>query len=82
MKTTSERRWNVAEVPNVWLLEIERDDRGWCVTTVTDGHRRVVSRHPDRASAEAAAASVNAAGFPSPGQLGNDGPPGKGVDGS
>jgi hypothetical protein len=73
----------MSEVPNIWLLSVDRDERDWCVITVADGRRRVVSRHPSRESAEAAARSVNEAGLPTPGQRHeHDQKEAGGVDGS
>jgi hypothetical protein len=51
---------------NVFGTVVERDDRGWCVTTVVDGRRHVVSRHDTRAQAEQAAIELNASGNRTP----------------
>jgi hypothetical protein len=45
---------------NAFGTEIERDERGWCVTKMVDGARRVVSRHSRRDQAEAASNYLNA----------------------
>ena len=49
-----------SEQSNAWNLTIEEVDGDWCVCTLVDGERHVVSRHSDRPSAEAAVASMDA----------------------
>jgi hypothetical protein len=55
------------QLPNVWMLDVDRDERGWCLVSLTDGKRRVVSRHPSKADAEAAKDVMNAASQPGTG---------------
>ena len=47
---------------NVFGTEVDLDDEGWCVTTIVDGRRHVVSRHATRDLARQAAAEVNTSG--------------------
>jgi hypothetical protein len=53
---------NRTETPNIWNLSVVPDGSRWAVTTMVDGELRVVSRHPDRSSAEAAVDTMNASG--------------------
>ena len=48
-------------MPNIWLTSVEVVDGEWCLCALTDGRRRVISRHgTSREAAEAAAASMAA----------------------
>ncbi|TPG35930.1 hypothetical protein [Mycolicibacterium hodleri] len=50
------------ETPDTLTIEIEQTDRGWMVVHVVDGDRKSIEPpHPDRESAEAAAAVHTAA---------------------
>ena len=50
------------ETPDTLTVEIEQTDRGWMVVHVVDGDRKPIEPpHPDRESAEAAAAIHTAA---------------------
>ena len=51
-----------AERVDVFGTTVEVDDEGWCVTTVIDGRRHVISRHATRDLARQAAAEVNESG--------------------
>ena len=52
------------QLPNIWMLEVDSDERGWCLVSLNDGKRRVISRHPSKADAEAAKDVMNAASQP------------------
>jgi hypothetical protein len=55
------------DLPNLWLLDVDQDDRGWCLVTSDEGQRRVISRHRSREDAEAAKDAMNAVSQPGTG---------------
>jgi hypothetical protein len=52
------------DLPNVWMLDVEQDERGWSLVQRSDGTRRVISRHPTRDDAQAAKDAMNAVSQP------------------